>query len=61
MFAQTLSLINLSWGIDMKKIYSDLYINIISIEGDVLKTSNVPFADEDIFIGDMVIEEDVFS
>lgn len=44
----------------MKKIYSDLYINIISIE-DVLKTSNVPFADEDIFIGDMVIEEDVFS
>ena len=44
----------------MKKIYSDLYINIISIEGDVLQKS-VPFADEDIFIGDMVIEEDVFS
>lgn len=44
----------------MKKIYSDLYINIISIEGDVVKTSN-PFANEDIFIGDMVIEEDVFS
>ena len=33
----------------MKKIYSDLYINIISIEGDVVKTSN-PFADEDIFV-----------
>lgn len=42
----------------MKKIYSDLYINIISIEGDVLTTSK-PFADEDILIGDMVIEEDV--
>ena len=45
----------------MKKTYSELYINIISIEGDVLQKSNVPFMDEDIFIGDMVIEEDMFS
>ena len=46
----------------MKKSYLEIYFNIENLNGDVLSTSDKnPFNEENIFIGEMEVEDNMFS